>query len=161
MIPQLFCDMDGVLSDFDGYYEQCFGVRPNQDTYDPPNMWDNIRKHGSFYRNQPLMVDAIHLWTEIKQYHPNPIILSGIPWSIPRVKEQKREWVNQYFGMHVELITCFSKEKCNYADPGDIIIDDRMKYAQPWIDMGGIWVHHTSAFSTLDKLAAIYKLAQT
>ena len=65
----LFVDLDGVLADFDSYFEQCFGVRPNHDTYEPPGMWDKIRAHGKFYRNLPMMKDALELWRAVCMLH--------------------------------------------------------------------------------------------
>lgn len=153
MKPQLFLDLDGVLADFDGYYEDQFGVRPNQDTYEPPEFWDCIRSHGSFYRDQPLMKDAMVLWNAVS--HLNPIILSGIPYSIPRVSVQKRLWVTEHFGTGVRLICCPSREKRSYGRPGDVLVDDRLKYAGYWIEMGGVFVHHKNAKATLTALAGL------
>lgn len=157
MRPQIFLDCDGVLADFDGYYETCFGQRPNQDSYEPPDLWDNVRKHGSFYRNLPLMPDAMELWDGVKKFHSNPIILTGIPHSIRNVKEQKTAWVEEHFDCPV--ICCFSKDKCKFGEVYDILVDDRLKYAHFWKDMGGIFIHHTSARNSLAALANHYRLA--
>lgn len=151
---QVFVDLDGVLGDFDGHYEKLYGVRPNQDTYEPKDLWDNIRKHGSFYQTQPLMHDARELWEGVKKFHPDPVILTGIPHSIPNAAQQKKIWVRQHFGSGVEVICCLSKDKALYGKPGDILIDDRLKYAHFWTDMGGIFIQHTTAKVTLLTLAA-------
>lgn len=150
-MKQLFLDLDGVLADFDGYYETQFGVRPNQDTYDPPEFWDCILNHGSFFRDQPPMADAFELWQGV--LHLNPIILSGIPYSIPDVATQKRAWVNEHLGSHVKLICCPSRSKCKYGLSGDVLVDDRLKYAGYWTDMGGVFIHHRAAKPTLAALA--------
>lgn len=154
--PQIYVDLDGVLSDIEGHYESCFKERMNQDTYEPIDMWDKIREHGNFYRDQPLKLDALELWRGVKIHHPSPIILSGIPRSIPNVAAQKRIWVDRHLGRHVELICCFSRDKIKYAHPGDILIDDRTKYMKYWIQGGGIFVFHTSAKNTLARLANLY-----
>jgi hypothetical protein len=153
---QIFVDLDGVLGDFDGYYEKLFGVCPNQDTYEPPDMWDNIRTHGTFYRDQPLMPDALMLWEGIKKHHPSPIILSGVPWSIPDVAAHKRTWVNRNLGFFVPLICCPSREKFSYGKMGDILIDDRLKYSHLWTKMGGEFVHYTSVSTTLQALSRLF-----
>lgn len=156
MISQPFVDLDGVLADFDGHYEKLFGVRPNQDTYDPPDMWDNIRDNKTFYRDQPLMPDAMELWEGCKRLHVNPIILTGIPYSIPNVKKQKQEWAWEYFGHDVEIICCRSVDKYKYMkNRGDILIDDRLKYSDHWKNAGGIFILHTSSKSSLEKLARL------
>ena len=156
MIPQLFIDLDGVLADFDGHYEKCFGVRPNQDSYEPPSFWDDIRRHGSFYRTEPLMKDAMDLWWGAQKLHPKPIILTGIPYSIPDVKQQKQEWCWEHLGYDVQVICCRSRDKWKHGKPGDILVDDRLKYSKSWIDMGGVFIHHTSAKSSLAALTSLF-----
>lgn len=155
-IPSLFVDLDGVLADFDGYFESQFGVRPNQDTYEPPGMWDLIRKHGSFYRDQPPFPNTHQFWLSLLRFHPKPIVLTGVPWSIPNVEAHKREWVNKHLGEDVNLICCKSVDKCKYGRPGDVLIDDRIKYSHHWIQMGGIFVHHTSVENSIQKVASLY-----
>ena len=151
MNPQIFLDLDGVLSDFDGHYEALFEVRPNQDTYDPPDFWDRIREHGRFFRTQPMMKDAMVLWNAVK--HLRPIILTGIPRSIPHVGHQKRQWVDEHLGRDVQVYCCPSKDKCKWGKPGDILVDDRIKYSGYWIEMGGVFIHHTSALTSIAALA--------
>jgi len=150
--PQLCIDLDGVLGDFYGFYEQQFGVLPDPE-HEPPELWDNIRAHGSFYRNQPLMSDAMELWNGCKRW--DPIILSGIPHSIPNVAEQKRAWVDEHFG-NVKLICCRSRDKFIYGKSGDILVDDRLKYSKYWLGMGGRFVHHQSAKRSLALLAGLF-----
>lgn len=157
--PQLFLDLDGVLSDFDTHYETLYGVRPNQDTYDPPELWKNIKKHGSFYRTQPLMRDALELWEGTRQW--NPIILTGIPMSIKDAAQQKKDWVFEHFGPQAQVICCRSKDKYIFGDPGDILVDDRIKYMQPWLKMGGVFIVHTSASESLRWLNIVYTRTQT
>lgn len=155
---QLFIDLDGVLADFFGYYETCFGIRAAPDD-NTPDFWNNIRRHKNFYRDQPLMPDAMELWEGVKQFDPSPIILTGIPFSIPNVVEHKQQWVKKYLGPFVGVICCRSKDKCVYGNIGDILVDDRIKYREYWDDMGGIFVVHTSAQDTLAQLKALYTLA--
>lgn len=156
---KIFVDLDGVLADFDGHFEKCFGVRPVQDTYQPSNMWDLIREHGRFYRELPPFPDFLDLWNGVKIYDPSPIVLTGIPFSIPNVKEQKREWVWEHLGPEAQVICCPSRKKFEYGKPGDILIDDRTKYRHFWEDMGGIFVLHTAVIPTLAALAVLCKPA--
>lgn len=153
MKPQLFLDLDGVLADFDGHFEQIFGVRPNQDTYEPPGMWDKIRRYGRFYRDMPMMGDGLILWEAVK--HLNPIILTGVPYSILDADMDKKEWCAQHLDPFVEVICCPSRDKCEYGKPGDILVDDRLKYSHFWIKMGGIFLHHKSTRETLPELSRL------
>jgi hypothetical protein len=39
--------------------------------------------------------------------------------------------------------------------PGDILVDDYLKYRHLWEEAGGVFIHHTSASNTLRQLAAL------
>jgi len=39
--------------------------------------------------------------------------------------------------------------------PGDIIIDDYLKYRHLWVEAGGIFIHHISAVESLAALRMI------
>ena len=156
MSPQLFIDLDGVLADFDGGYEQLFGVRPNQDTYEPPELWDKIRAKGDFFRRLPPMPDAFEFWGWCKKFHPDPIILTGMPYSIPLVREQKTLWVMEHLGKYTKIICCRSKDKCKHGKPGDVLVDDRTKYSHYWINMGGIFIQHTSLLESVSQLRRVF-----
>lgn len=143
---QLFCDLDGVLADFDTHYEAVTGI-PADKTSDNVE-WDKIAK-GHFYRDLPPMPDAWLLWQYIAPF--KPIILSGVPYSIPHAASDKAEWVASHLG-DVEIRCCFSKDKCIHAKPGDVLIDDWEKHKQKWIEVGGIWITHHSAAETISEL---------
>lgn len=149
---QVFVDLDGVLSDFDGHYKSCFGIKPDKSKADPPDFWDKIRDHGSFFRTASPMFDALYLWEGVKLLHSNPIILTGMPSSIKDVEKQKREWVKEYIDPNAQVICCFSKNKRNYAKIGDILIDDWDKYKHLWEEIGGIFILHKSAKQSLKEL---------
>jgi hypothetical protein len=41
------------------------------------------------------------------------------------------------------MIACRSESKRQYMrQPGDVLVDDRLKYASLWIEAGGKFVHH-------------------
>jgi 5'(3')-deoxyribonucleotidase len=145
----LYVDLDGLLANFDRYFLECFGVPCNQDNYEPPDMWKWIREHGKFYRNLPEFDYTQSLWKSLKELHPNPIILTGIPHSIPNVADHKREWVEEHIGPDVQVIACASRNKKDFCNPGDILIDDRTKYRHLWWGRGGIFIHHTNPDQTI------------
>jgi hypothetical protein len=45
-----------------------------------------------------------------------------------------------------------AREKCNYATPGAVLVNDTTKFADLWRDAGGIFVHHTSAETSIAAL---------
>lgn len=145
---QLFVDMDGVLADFDAHHEATFGYRSDKlaDNVD----WDAVRGVKDFYLNIPPMADLQQLWERIGPL--NPIVLTGVPWSVVEAPENKRAWVRKNLGSHVEVRCCKSAEKCLHARPGDILIDDWEKYKHKWIEVGGVWITHTSAAETIRQL---------
>ena len=152
-MKQLFLDCDGVLADFDTYAEQIFGLPPRkaEEKHGQKRFWADLQSHGGFYSNLPLMPDAMDLFEAVK--HLNPIILTGLPlgdWAEP----QKREWGAKHFP-HTTMICCMSKDKRNHMQPGDVLVDDFLKYKYLWEEAGGIFVHHTSAASSVAKLQEI------
>jgi len=144
---QLFCDMDGVLADFDRHYFNLFGVRLTKGGN--PGVWANLRKTPSFFDTIPPMSDALELWARIEQYEP--VILTGIPnkRDVPEAEANKVNWIHHYISFGAEVRCCRSQDKCLHACPGDILIDDREKYKHLWIDMGGTWITHHSAAETI------------
>jgi hypothetical protein len=148
---QLFCDMDGVLADFDTGYEQQLGRRPSKakDNVD----WAKVKMTPNFYLNLPPMIDMPVLWKHIRDH--KPVILTGIPSDVPEAFENKRAWVSRWLGTEVSMIGCRSAEKSQYARPGDILVDDWEKYRDKWIEAGGIWITHYSAFETISQLRAV------
>lgn len=155
-MPQLFLDIDGVLADFDTAYLRAFGVPVIRGTGkdDPPGMWENIRAHGSFYRDMPLMFDAMMLWRATKTLHP--VLLTGVPYSqVPEAEAHKRAWVRQHFGEGVQVICCRSRDKYLHGKPGDVLVDDWAKYQHLWVKMGGIFILHRSARETVMRLAEL------
>ena len=154
---QLFLDCDGVLADFDSHAHSCFNMpsREYEKLHGEEKFWKELEEEGNFFSSMPLMPDANQLVEATK--HLKPIILTGCPrgdWA----KGQKVEWANKHFP-DLDIITCKSSEKRNYAKPGDIIIDDYPKYRHLWLEMGGIWISHYDAQTSLKALWTYVKKA--
>jgi hypothetical protein len=145
---RLFVDMDGVLADFDAHHESLFGYRPDR-IWRKAN-WKGIGSMKDFYLHIPPMKDMDELWDFIEPLHP--IVLTGIPFSVPEAAANKRVWVRKHLGPHVEVRCCLSKEKSMHAKPGDVLIDDWEKYKHLWEKTGGIWITHTCVASTIEEL---------
>ena len=134
-------DVDGVLADFDGAFEKVFGhpARIHEDRLGSKVFWRDIKDvQPDFYRNLPVMPGAIALYDELRDLRP--IILTGCPmggWA----EKQKVEWAAEHFP-GAAIVTCMSKEKRSYCQPGDVLVDDMVKYAHLWVAAGGVFVHH-------------------
>jgi len=148
---QLFVDMDGVLADFDAHHEAVLGVRSDKrlDNVD----WERVRDIKDFYLSIPPMPDMKELWQRVERHRP--IVLTGVPRLVPEAAGNKRAWAALHLGEHVEVRCCLSNEKCLHASPGDVLIDDWVKYRQLWLDRGGRWITHRGAVETAAELSAL------
>lgn len=150
MNRQLFLDCDGVLADFDKAADELLGMPPRQfeDEFGTGEFWNRIRSRRNFYRNLPLLPDARELFDAVA--HLNPVILTGCPrggWAEP----QKVEWAREHFP-GTKVITCLSAEKRMHMRPGDVLVDDYMKYRARWENAGGIFILHVSARQSIAEL---------
>ena len=131
----LYCDLDGVLVDFEQGVQDRFGKNPEE--LNRNMMWAVLRKTPNFYDKLPWMPKGRTLWEAIKVY--NPVILTGCPrggWS----EEDKRNWCARELGPHIKVICCDTREKPNYCSEGDMLIDDRDVIMNEWIKKGGKYV---------------------
>jgi hypothetical protein len=150
---QLFLDCDGVLANFNKRAIEICGEHPREfeDRVGEQKFWDKIYETPDFFYSLDPMPDAYDLVGAVK--HLNPIILTGRPrgdWSV----DQKLRWRDKYFP-DLEMIVCKSRDKIKHAKPGDVIVDDWLKWRQIWVDGGGIWVTHTSAENSIRELKTI------
>ncbi len=147
---QIYIDMDGVLADFDSHYLRTFDKVP---TRPGETDWKAVRAHKGFYRHIPPMHDMSTLWDHLCRY--KPIILTGIPASVPEAAENKMEWARIHLPLDTKVICCQAKDKHKQCLPGDLLIDDYEKHKQAWLDAGGIWITHTNARFTCARLYAL------
>jgi len=145
---KIYCDMDGVLVDFDKGYYNLTGTEASFDT-DPKQFWDPITKAGAaFWIKLPWMPDGKQLWDYIKQYNPD---LLSAPSREESSKMGKRIWVKRELP-GAKLILRSADRKQEFATPNSILIDDRADNIQRWKDAGGIGIVHTSAADTIQQL---------
>jgi hypothetical protein len=150
---QLFLDCDGVLADFDTAAIRIFGQHPQkaEDELGTETFWRQLRESGRFFHDLPLLEDGLKLYEAVAHLHP--IILTGCPaggWAEP----DKRTWAARHFPS-VTMITCRSRDKRLHMKPGDILVDDFLKYRHLWLEAGGVFVHHTSTAESLRQLAEL------
>ncbi len=131
----VFCDLDGVLADFEQGVYNVFHKYPEQ--LQSGLMWGVINKTHKFFETLPWMPNGRLLWEQIKQY--DPIILTGIPRSITAA-EEKRKWCARELGPDVHVITCSTKDKSNYCISNSMLIDDRKNNMNVWNSKGGKFI---------------------
>lgn len=148
---RLYLDCDGVLADFDKHFIDCFGKPPRdyEDKHGSKIFWHDIEsEQPTFYRDLPLMPDAMDLFEAVA--HMRPIILTGCPrggWAEP----QKLAWAKHHFP-GIPMVVCMSRNKRDWCQPGDVLIDDRPNHKARWEEAGGVWITHTSAAESIAKL---------
>jgi len=148
---KVYCDMDGVLVDFERGYNELTGKQtPGVDsTYDKNDFWSAITKAGAkFWANLNWMSDGQQLWNYIKQYNPK---LLTAPSREQSSEIGKQEWVDNNLP-GTPIIFKQAKDKKDLAEPNAILIDDRKDNIQQWIDAGGVGIRHTSTESTIKQL---------
>ena len=152
---KIYCDMDGVLSDFEEHFKSLNTKKLTADQYKNKygieKFWDfiDIDNKLKFWVEMPWMPDGKELWDAIKD--KKPTILSA-PSKSPSSRLGKRLWVqNNISG--APLILAAAEKKKNYARKDAILIDDRISNINDWNNSGGIGILHTSTASTLNKLS--------
>lgn len=149
---KIYCDLDGVLVDFDKGYKNLTGRDIAGQFFSDTHFWDPINTAGyDFWINLEWMKDGKDLWEYIEKY--NPEILSA-PSRQQESRVAKNDWVNRELpGVHLILRT--AKHKKDFASPNSILIDDRVDNIEGWVLAGGIGIHHVNANDTIEQLKKI------
>ena len=147
----IFCDMDGVLVDFDESFKAKYGDYPYN--FPKEKLWEIVITTPNYWINLPEMKDAKKLIDFLEKCGFE--ILTGLPqYGFDKANVEKRQWIKNHIGEHICVNCCLSKDKQNYIRTKgvDILIDDREPNIQKWIEAGGIGILHTSADNTIEQL---------
>ena len=148
----IYLDMDGVIADFDSGFEQLFGVLPRH--IPKTERWDKVNSVANYWVDLPKRPEADTLIAHLRKY--GFTILTGVPHQgCEKAKIQKRIWLKNHYGIEANVICCFSKDKANYCQVGDILIDDWPPNIERWHQAGGIGILHISVEDTLRQLAQL------
>ena len=141
--------MDGVLVDFDGSFKAKYGEYP----YNIPReqLWEIVINTPNYWVNLPPKADAQELIDFLSRNGFE--ILTGLPvHGFDKANVEKRKWIKNHIGEHINVICCLSKDKQAYIKNKDILIDDRPQNIERWEAEGGIGILHTSAKNTIQEL---------
>ena len=166
----IFCDMDGVLVDFDEGYKELTGVTTQHaDSQGKNEFWSLFRdslknkdiSERSYWANLDWMSDGKQLWDYIKEYNPYVLTAPSVNFDIPfeeRYKVEnnesmqgKTEWVQRLPNMR-KIYFRSAARKADFAGPNKILIDDRKDTIDSWNANGGIGILHTSTANTIKQL---------
>lgn len=163
----IYCDMDGVLTDFSGDFmklaHQIGEVELDERTDVPNNaaakyekahgsdaFWDVVRNGGlKFWSDMTWNPGGKKLWKYISQYDPQILTAPS-----KRVYEDcvkgKKMWISRLGNpkMHVRS----KDKKKEFAGKNQILIDDLKSNISDWKSSGGVGIHHTTTARTIGQL---------
>ncbi|HEU0098591.1 MAG TPA: hypothetical protein VFQ67_07430 [Allosphingosinicella sp.] len=156
MSRQLYLDCDGVLADFDSGAAAVLGMHPKafEKRHGLGRFWAKLAKAPDFYFGLPLLDGATELFEAVR--HLDPIILTGLPqgnWAA----DQKVRWAAKHFP-GTRIITTMARDKRKHARADDVLVDDQLRHAHLWEEMGGVFIHHRTVAETLERLGEYFEL---
>ena len=147
----IFCDMDGVIVDFERGYYELTGKHTSQVLDGSNEFWKPLEDEGAlFWATLPWMSDGKQLWDYIKKY--KPYILTA-PSLDPSSRVGKEAWCKMHInGQYKKLYFKAARFKSDFAGENKILIDDREDTIASWNAKDGIVILHTSAANTIKEL---------
>lgn len=147
----IYCDMDGVLVDFEKGYTELTNTTPSKSFDGKAEFWEPINKAGAeWWANLDWMSDGQTLWSYIKKY--KPYILSAPSWD-PSSRVGKEAWCRMNIpNQYKKLLLYPRNQKQLFAAEDKILIDDMEQTINEWNKSGGIGILHTSATNTIKQL---------
>jgi len=150
---KIYCDMDGVLCDFDSRFEQ---LNPEHLTpgeyiakYSTSKFWKLIDSYEEkFWSEMGWMSDGKQLWEYISKYTST---LLSAPSTQASSRFGKRLWVDKNTP-GTKLILAAADKKQNYSKPNRILIDDKASNVEQWNSQGGIGILHKNTADTIKQL---------
>ena len=158
-IRQIFLDMDGVLSDFESKITEMLGSKVWNDDAGHKVYDDHKRELTSkhMFRRMDPLPDAWKLtdWCLNSGIHTEILTAAG---TVNRelVVRDKVEWIREHINPHWTIIPTFKgSQKAAFAHKKAVLIDDREKNIDCWVEAGGIGILHTTADETIKQLNEI------
>ena len=136
---QIYCDMDGVLTNFEKRFEHFSGMHPQE--YEKKNglpaFWEliDVKVGVRFWVGMDWMPQGKQLWDFIKPYKPD---LLSSPSRNNNSRLGKNLWVKNNLDPKPKLIFSYSADKQRYANENSILIDDKKSNINEWAAKGGI-----------------------
>ena len=160
----IYCDMDGVLCDFDQGYEKLTGESTDEaNAKGKSYFWKLFREsvgenEKDFWANLPWQPGGEELWNYIKSSSPNILSAPAVDFNLPQDQQLnpefnqaiqgKKEWIsNNLNGVNKEIfVPAF--QKVDSVAPNHILIDDMKKNTDAWKAAGGIAILHENYATT-------------
>ena len=164
----IYCDMDGVLTDFSGDFIKLAKTIPDSNLKeirtDVPNnaaakyekafgteaFWDVV-KHGGlkFWSNMSWNPGGKKLWKYISQYNVE-ILTAPSKRVYDDCVKGKKMWISRIGNPKIHVRS--KDKKKEFAGKNKILIDDLKSNVSDWIASGGIGIHHKTTSNTISQL---------
>ena len=162
-LPRIYCDMDGVLCNFEQAAERAVGMPMSQWAKEPRtkfktirDKWKPIMNTPNFWSNLPWNPGGQRLWSFINKYDPHILSAYVEQTTDPNCIPGKSKWARTRLGMSGAKVNLVKRrEKQNFAKVGGmptILIDDYSKNISQFKARGGIGILHTSTSNTISQL---------
>ena len=162
-LPRIYCDMDGVLCNFEQAAQKAVKMPLSQWAQEPKKVfktirdkWQPIMQTKNFWSTLPWNPGGQRLWSFISKYDPHILSAYVEQTSDPSCIPGKSKWARTKLGMSGSKVNLVKRrEKQNFAKVGGmptILIDDYIKNINQFRARGGIGIHHTSAAKTISEL---------
>jgi len=136
---KIYCDMDGVLTDFESRFEHFAGMSPKEyeNKKGIAGFWHliDVQVGVKFWIGMPWMPQGEQLWNFIKPYKPD---LLTSPSRDNGSRLGKNLWVKNNLNPKPRVIFAYSADKQRYANNKSILIDDKKSNINQWASKGGI-----------------------
>jgi len=158
----IYCDMDGVLVNFERGAELAVGHRFMSSVLDSVKKEDQeriLKLKEIFWSNLPMMPDAMRLWRVITKYDAQ-ILSAEASWDreagVKYSRIGKMMWVKKNLGVSLNRVHIVKRsEKKYYAQSeagSNLLIDDFKDNIIEFERAGGKTIYHQSVSHTLDQL---------
>ena len=136
---KIYCDMDGVLTDFESRFEHFTGKHPQEyeKEFGVESFWHliDVKIGVRFWIGMDWMPQGKKLWDFIQPYGPD---LLTSPSRDNASTLGKQLWAKNNLNPKPKVIMAYSKDKQRYANENSILIDDKPSNIEEWIGAGGI-----------------------
>mgnify|MGYP001198818074 FL=1 len=136
---KIYCDMDGVLTDFESRFEHYTGKHPQvyEKEFGLESFWHliDVKVGVGFWVGMDFMPRGKELWDFIKPYQPD---LLTSPSRHNNSRLGKQLWAKNNLSPKPKVIMAYSKDKQRYATENSILIDDKKSNINEWAAKGGI-----------------------
>lgn len=135
---KIYCDLDGVLTDFDGRFKHFSGgisAKDYKNEKGEAEFWKFIDYEIGyrFWAGMDWMENGRELWDYIKQFNPG-ILTTPSRNNVSRIG--KRIWVEENLTPRPDITFAYNKGR--YANKHSILIDDRQRNLDGWQANKGI-----------------------